>query len=206
MIDKLSLISNSALANIAQNTTSRVAAETALKAAGRPTFILIDNDIDDKTKKYAASKEFLYQATCLAVYILAVAMFVPKWSFNLGKKLMGKNHPEFNKFRSISEYMDYFKQTEKPLANRRPSLEKDQAKHMFKHDGLREALLENEHPDKYPLIRGTIEFGSLIGSVLGLAILAPEIGHVTIHPIMRALGLEKKPEKAESDKKVDTQA
>lgn len=203
MIDKLSIISNSAIANIAQNTSSRVAAETALKAAGRPTFILIDNNIDDSTKKYAASKEFLYQATCLAVYLIAVAAFVPKISFDIGKKMMAKNHPEFNKFRSISEYLNYFKQAEKPLTNRIPSLEKDQAKHMFKHDGLREALETQENPEKYPLIRGTIEFGSLIGSILGLAILAPEVGHLTIHPLMRALGLEKKPA---TEKKVDTKA
>ena len=205
MIDRLSLISNSAVANIAQNTASRVAAETALKAAGRPTFILIDNNIDNNTKKYAASKEFLYQVTCLIVYLAFVAAFVPKISFNIGKKLLGKAHPEFNKFRSMNEYMAYFKQAEKPLSNRRPSLEKDQAKHMFKHDGLRETLLGQENPEKYPLIRGTIELGSLIGSILGLAILAPEVGHRTIHPIMRTLGLEKK-QASPADNKVDVKA
>lgn len=206
MIDRLSLLSNSALAQIAQNTSSRVAAETALKAAGRPTFILIDNNIDNSTKKYAASKEFLYQATCLVVYLAAVAAVVPKISFNIGKKLLGKNHPEFYKFRSTYEYMNYFNQTEKPLQNRIPSLEKDHVKHLFNHDGLRDALTTQENPEKYPLIRGTIEFGSLLGSIIGLAILAPEVSHATIHPIMRALGLEKKSEKAEVDKKVDTQA
>lgn len=206
MIDRLSILSNSVLAQIAQNTSSRVAAETALKAAGRPTFILIDNNIDSSTKKYAASKEFLYQATCLVVYLAAVAAFVPSMSFKIGKKLMGKNHPEFYKFRSTYEYMNYFNQAEKPLQNRIPSLEKDHVKHLFNHDGLREALTTQENPEKYPLIRGTIEFGSLVGSILGLAILAPEVSHATIHPIMRALGLEKKSEKTEADNKVDVKA
>ena len=205
MIDKLSILSNSALSQIAQNTSSRVAAETALKAAGRPTFILIDRNIDDSTKKYAASKEFLYQTICLGVYLAAVAAFVPRWSFKLGKKLMGKNHPEFYRFRSTYEYLNYYNQAEKPLQNRIPSLEKDHVKHLFNHDGLRDALKTQENPEKYPLIRGTIEFGSLLGAVLGLAILAPEVSHVTIHPIMRALGLEKKPEQT-NENKVDVKA
>ena len=38
--------------------------------------------------------------------------------------------------------------------------------------------------------------------ILGLAILAPEISHYLIHPIMRALHLEKKePEKTEDQAK-----
>ena len=201
----LSLISNSTIANIAQNTSSRVAAETALKAVGRPSFILIDNDISADTKKYAAAKEFLYQATCLAVYLAIIPPIFKKGSFALGKKLF-KDAPEFQKFIDANEYLDYYKYAEKGLQNRLASLKKDHSENKFMHDGLRDALKNIEHPEKYPLIKGTIEFGSLIGSILGLALLAPEVSHRTIHPMMRMLGLEKKPEKTETNEKLDVKA
>ena len=71
---------------------------------------------------------------------------------------------------------------------------KDHSRNKFMHDGLREELQNNVKPEKYPLIKGTIELGSLIGSVFGLAILAPQISHYTIHPMLRMLGMEKKEE------------
>lgn len=66
------VITNPTLVSVAQNTNASVASETVLKSVGRPGFILIDNDIDPATKKYAAAKEFLYQATCLAIYMALV--------------------------------------------------------------------------------------------------------------------------------------
>ena len=50
-------------------------------------------------------------------------------------------------------------------------------------------------PEKFNKIKGSIELGSLIGSVLGLAILAPQVSHAFIHPALRMLGLEKPKEK-----------
>ena len=70
-------ITNPTLVDIAQNTNAQVACETTLKAIGRPGFILIDNDIDSSTKKYAAAKEFLYQATCLP-YLKRVRLILLK--------------------------------------------------------------------------------------------------------------------------------
>ena len=54
------ILTSNSLSNITSNTNSQVMMETTLKAIGRPGFILIDKDIDEDTKKYAAAKEFLY--------------------------------------------------------------------------------------------------------------------------------------------------
>ena len=53
-------------------------------------------------------------------------------------------------------------------------------------------LQESENPaNQYYLQKGVVEGGSLLGSVLGLAVLAPEISHHCIHPVMKFLGMEK---------------
>ena len=185
-------LSSSTLANIAQNTAASVSIETTLKSIGRPGFILIDNEISPDTKKYAAAKEFLYQATCLAVYLALVIPVFKKGAFTLAKKTFFKNKPEFSKFKNADEFLEYHKLAKKNMDNRKASLMKDHSRDKFLHDGLREDLENKESPELYPLIKGTIELGSLIGSVFGLAILAPQISHYTIHPMLRALGLEKK--------------
>lgn len=191
-------LSNSTLANIAQNTTASVSIETTLKSIGRPGFILIDNDISPDTKKYAAAKEFLYQATCLAIYLALITPVFKKGAFALAKKHIFKNKPEFAKFKDANEYLDYYNLASKNILNRRATLIKDHSRNKFMHDGLREELTKNKTPEKYPLIKGTVELGSLIGSVLGLAILAPQISHHTIHPMLKLLGMEKKEKLQES--------
>ena len=52
-------------------------------------------------------------------------------------------------------------------------------------------LLSNES-DKFNLLKGVIEFGNILESVLGLAILAPEVSHLIVNPTMNLLGIEKK--------------
>ena len=184
-------LSNSTAANLAQNTIAQVSIETTLKSIGRPGFILIDKDIDDKTKKYAATKEFLYQAICLGVYLMVIPPIFKKGSFALGKKMFGKTHPEFAKFKNMSEYLDYHKFASKSHQNRCADLAKTRSLNKFKHDNLRADLLTKEKPEKYDLIKGCVESGTFVGSILGLAILAPQISHYTVHPIMRFFGLEK---------------
>lgn len=50
-----------------------------------------------------------------------------------------------------------------------------------------EPIAEAAHKTK-----GLIELGSFVGSVLGLTVFAPPIAHALTHPIMNAIGLEKK--------------
>ena len=213
MISAISkIITNPTLVNIAQNTNASVASETVLKSIGRPGFILIDNDIDSATKKYAAAKEFLYQATCLAIYMAIVGPVFKSGAFKIAKNYIYKGSEGFSKFKGLKEYLAYHKLADKSLTNRAASLSKDHSIFKFDHDGLREALLTQKAPDKYPHIKGAVELGSTVGSVLGLAILAPQVSHAFIHPALRFLGLEKKQPKQEKTQlvqnpnKIDTKA
>ncbi len=189
-----SIVSSPFIANIAQNTAASVSTETVLKSIGRPGFILIDKDIDGDTKQYAAAKEFLYQMTCLAIYAALITPVFKAGAFKLGKKFF-KNSAEFAKFKNADEYLKYHKQAVKDLKTRKavlmhPGFKK--TKERLRHDNLVDDLYNKEKPEKYEKIKGTIELGSLVGSVLGLAVIAPQIAHFTIHPILKALGLEKK--------------
>ena len=184
-------LSNSTLFSVTQNTAARVSIETTLKSIGRPGFILVDGNIDNKTKKYAATKEFFYQAICLAVYLAVIPPIFKSGSFKLGKKLFGKTHPEFNKFKGMNEYLAYNKYAKSFIGDRIASLSKAKSINKFKHDGLREDLFTKEQPETYDLIKGTIEAGTFAGSILGLAVLAPQISHYTVHPLMKFLHLDK---------------
>ena len=57
-------------------------------------------------------------------------------------------------------------------------------------------------------VKGAVELSNIIGSVLGLAILAPQVSHAFIHPALRFLGLEDKKAKQEAQQpaKLDTKA
>lgn len=207
-----SLVTSSQLANIAQNTTQSVAIETTLKSIGRPGFILIDKDIDSDTKQYAAAKEFLYQATCLAVYMALIVPVFKKGGFKIAKNHIFKNTEGFEHFKDVKEYMHYRKLADNPsLNNRLKTLEKekltDKTKIKDKYNGTLLAELTKEKPEKFAYVKGAVELSNIIGSVLGLAILAPQVSHAFIHPALRFLGLEdKKAKEAQQTAKLDTKA
>lgn len=208
-----SALTSSQLASIAQNTTQSVAIETTLKSIGRPGFILIDKDIDSDTKQYAAAKEFLYQATCLAVYMALIVPVFKKGGFKIAKERIFKNTDGFEHFKNVKEYMHYRKLAENPsINNRMQTLEKElltdksKLKVKDKYNNTLLAELEKQHPDEFKSVKGAIELSNIIGSVLGLAILAPQVSHAFIHPALRFLGLEEKKTKQDNQNKLDTKA
>lgn len=185
---------NPGLTTLVQNTNASVSLETTLKAIGRPGFILIDNDISNDTKKYAAAKEFLYQATCLAVYALLVVPVFKKGAFKLAKKgIIHKGSTEFEHFRNLKNYESYRKLASKTLDDRQHYLQLNKLQDKFTPE-IQKILETEKEPDLFKRVKGTIEAGSLLGSVLGLAILAPQVSHAIIHPALRFVGLEKKKE------------
>lgn len=113
-------------------------------------------------------------------------------AFKIAKKYIYKGEEGFNKFHSMKEYLAYHKLADKSQTNRVASLSKDHSQFKFDHDKLREDLINNKTPEKYSHIKGAIELGSTIGSVLGLAILAPQVSHAFIHPALKFLGMEEK--------------
>lgn len=172
------LISNPTLYNMTQSTVTQVTSETCLKAIGRPAFILGDKQIDPQTKKFSATKEFLYQLTCLGIYLSMIHQF-KRSSFSIGRKLF-KNESVFKAFKHPGEFMEYYKMDDAARAKRLDEINKNlQSGDKF----VKENLNIN-------LGKGTIETCSIVGTVLGLAILAPIVSHPLIHPILKVMGLE----------------
>ena len=206
------MLTSSNLASIAQNTTQSVAIETTLKSIGIPGFIVINNNIDSDTKQYAAAKEFLYQATCLAVYMALIVPVFKKGGFKLAKEKLFKNTNGFEHFANVNEYLHYRKLADNPsINNRQATLSKElitsKNKVSDKYNETLLAELKKEHPEKFAYVKGAVELSNIVGSVLGLAILAPQVSHAFIHPALRFLGLEDKNKKAQSQsQKIDTKA
>lgn len=190
MISVSNIFLNNTFVNIAQSTRSAMSIETGLKATGRPSFILLDNNISKETKKYAAAKELLYQLTCLAIYMGVVLPVFRKGGFQIFRNTVYKNKAAFHKFRKLNEFSEYNKLKAQSFEKRSEFLKNNPD---FFTPSIQKELSEVEikKHKKYATVKGADEFSSILGSVIGLAILAPQVSHITIHPIMKFLGLEK---------------
>ena len=170
------IITNPTLYNATQNTVVQVTAETCLKAVGRPAFILADKQIDSQTKKYSATKEFLYQLMCLAIYLAAITPLCKKGAYALAKKIYAKESV-FKTFKNPTEFMKFHKLNE---AEKIRALQiKSNGAFPFNRNNI-DAKSEN-------LAKGVIEIGSLFASVSGFAILAPMLSHFIIKPVMKLM-------------------
>lgn len=155
---------------------------TLLKATGRPAFTLMDKKADKESKKFSAANEFLYQLLCLGLTLLMVKP-IQKTFFNATKKLLHKipNFKElekiktFHDFEEIGKDIDEFTQKAKEiLGTNKTGLNDETAKKQFY------------------TVKGAVEVGSFIGSIVGLTIIAPWLSHIVLHPIMHAIGMNKK--------------
>lgn len=206
MISAISrVITNPYLVNIAQSSDASVATKTTVNSVGRPGFILIDKNIDLETKKFAATKEFLYQATSLLVYMALIVPIFKNGAFKIAKKYLYKGEQGFSKFKNAKEYLDYRKFAEKTKNDRIQSLGKDHSVDKFKHDNLREALINEATPEKYNNVKGAIEVGNIIGSIVGLSVLAPNVSQVLIRPVLKVLGLDRKVTPKAEEQKIKTE-
>ena len=143
-----------------------------------------------------------------------MALIVPifkKGGFKLAKEKIYKNTQGFEHFKNVKEYMHYKKLADNPsINNRLKTLDKelivDGIKVKDKYNDTLIAELHKEKPETFKDVKGAIELSNIIGSVLGLAILAPQVSHAFIHPALRFIGLEEKKPKQGAQKNLDTKA
>lgn len=154
-----------------------VVGTTILKAVGRPAFIVTDKKTDKDSKKYAATKEFLYQLLCLG---LTFAMVIPtQWLIFKGSKNFMKGIKELEKLKTYGN----FKTVNNDINEFTPEAKKLLGGTMTK--------LEGKAREAFNLVKGADELGSFIASIVGLTIVAPLISHEILHPIMKAFGFGK---------------
>ena len=152
------IIANPTFFNMTQGTATQMGIKTSLNAVARPGFILMDKNIDPHTKKFSATKEFLYQALSI--------------------------EPVFKAFKSPDEFEKFFKlETEAEKIAKLKEISKQTGDTFTK-----ENIIDNGGAD---LANGIIETSSLLGTIIGLAIIAPLAASKLIHPIMKAVGLTK---------------
>lgn len=213
-------ISSPGFQNIAQNTTAQVSIETGLKAVGRPAFTLADKHVDKQTRKYSAVKELLYQVLCLGIYLAIIPPVFKRGAFKIFKSICNtaNKHPEFLKEISGGKIdncaINMFKNEKGLLAfhqlghlNLKDRLDPTNAKAVKLFKKLEENLIKSdaakdvinaaktiEKDDNYfkrfYMGKGGIEMGSIAGSVVGLTLLAPELSHLILHPIMKFLNMD----------------
>lgn len=197
MVSNISnLLTNPVLSNVAQSTTMSVSLETGMKAIGRPAFILMDKKVDKSTQNYAAMKEFLYQLTCLGIYMALIIPVFKNGAFKIAKKYF-KDEKAFNCFENVKSYMDYLKLSKMKKTERIDVINKKGNK-LELSEQVKEYLCKEDKPEKYGIIKGAVELGNIIGCVLGLAIISPQISQFIVHPILKLLGLKKREETAKT--------
>ena len=159
----------------------------------------------------------LYQLLCFGIYIAVIPPIFKNGGFKRAQKIFKKEGlPAFKNAKQMLTYhrLAYMAPEERILDKNKKLLEivgdvknpKDGVKlieYLVGKDGkggIHKKTMENQGL-MFELAKGSIELSSIIGSVVGLTILAPEISHLILHPIMNALHL--KPEKentSEADK------
>lgn len=188
------IISNPTFFNMTQGTATQMGIKTSLNAAARPGFILIDKNIDPHTKKFSATKEFLYQALSIAMYLGIIIPVFKHATFSLAKHKLYKNEPVFKAFNSPDEFKKFFKlETESEKIAKLKEISQKTGDTFTK-----ENILDNGGAD---LANGVIETSSLVGTIIGLAVIAPLAASKLIHPIMKAVGLTKEQPKVEQENK-----
>jgi hypothetical protein len=191
------IIANPTFYQFTQGTAAQMGIKTSLNAIGRPTFILADKNIDSHTKKFSASKEFLYQAISLALYLGIIIPIFKKGAFSMAKKIF-KDEAVFKAFKTPEEFKAFNKLSKEEKASKIAEINTktgDTFTYEIKQAG-KDLTKNNRHKiinaDSEDLANGVIESSSLVGTVLGLAIIAPMTASKLIHPILKAVGIETK--------------
>lgn len=197
MLDKVAnILLNPKFVNFANNTKYTVSTESIFKATGRPAAIMMDKKVDEDTRKYAATKEGLYQMLCLGIYLTMIPFIFQRYGFKIAQRIL-KGDKELPAFKDAQEYLNYAKLAKMNLEERKNSKLLSKISDTLKADKddkltLKEHLLKEEKPPEFPAAKGAIELSNLTGTVIGLAWIASELSNHILHPLMRGLGFEEK--------------
>lgn len=155
-----------------------VVGTTILKAIGRPAFNLMDKKSDKDARKYSATNEFLYQLLCLG---MTFAMVIPaqKFAFKYAKNYV-KNIKELQNIKSFKDFEIVGKDVNELTKEAQTLL------------GTKKTSLSDEAKKHFNLLKGAIELTSFVTSIVGLTIVSPILSHKILHPVMKALGMNKK--------------
>ncbi|MBS5861472.1 hypothetical protein KID03_08605 [bacterium] len=195
MLDKVAnILLNPKFVNFANNTKYTVSTESIFKATGRPAAIMMDKKVDEDTRKYAATKEGLYQMLCLGIYLTMIPFIFQRYGFKIAQRIL-KGDKELPAFKDAQEYLNYAKLAKMNLEERKNSKLLSKISDTLKADKddkltLKEHLLKEEQPPEFPAAKGAIELSNLTGTVIGLAWIASELSNHILHPLMRGLGFE----------------
>ncbi len=163
-----SLLTNPRAAEFAQNTICAISVETTLKALGRPTFIYYDKNANGRSKKYAATKELLYQSFCLGLYLAFInKVKKPVYSFIRNK---------FFKDKKDVKKLDLYDSFQAKIDNAKTKDIKRTLRKEFS-----DLIKKNQD---YKLGKGVHEFSSIISTVFILAGCAPILSQIILHPVM----------------------
>ena len=172
LIKTRKIIANPRAAEFAKNTVCAISVETTLKASFRPTFIYYDKNANKQSKKYAATKEFLYQTFCLGLYLSLIKPFKNKTYNVLSKKLAEKNPEDKRKLDLYNAFQEKIK------------LAKDKTTKRQLEDKFTHLLHTNKD---YHFGKGVKELSSIISTVFILALCAPVTSQIVLHPVMDLL-------------------
>lgn len=178
-------------AKVAKATATTVYFMTLVKAGVRPVFNLRDKKSDEQSRKYSAMNEFLYQVVCLGM-AAALMPICERQGYKLAEKRLSKILG--NKNITKLEQLEGFKKLADVKGFGIAGSKKVSA---FKDLYLKETFnetktLSEEGNHAMHLVNGGVETGSFVASIVGLTLLAPMIGHQILHPIMHAIGMNKK--------------
>lgn len=167
----LKITSNPKAAAFAQNTVCAIAVETTLKALGRPAFIYYDKHANGRSKKYAATKELLYQSFCLGLYLSFINP-VKNAAYKVLSGHLAKKDPE-NK-RKLDLFDTELTKIKKAPKEQRATME----------EALHNLIQKN--PD-YRFGKGVKELSSIGSTVFILALCAPVLSQIILHPVMNLI-------------------
>lgn len=171
----LAAITSPKAAEFAKTTVCAISVETTLKALGRPAFIYYDKHANGQSKKYAATKELLYQSFCLGLYLSFIKPIKKRvYSFMSEKAKNSKENAAENtrKLKLFDDWQNKIKNA--PDKNARKLAQK-----AF-HKAL--SIDKDLHFGK-----GVSELSSIVSTVFILALCAPILSQIILHPVMDLL-------------------